>query len=131
MLQTVTKAILQPAWNIRGLKKIDHQFFFFMKEKIEYFWWSIFFKPQMFHAGCKIALVLAHRYLYLLNIRGGPLIIWGGVVQIEKKKCSEGRRKKKSNLIFFPGRVAVEVFFYRFCPSPPKSLMVLPLMIDL
>ena len=28
-----------------------------MKKKIEYFWWSIFFKPQIFHTGCKIALV--------------------------------------------------------------------------
>ncbi len=29
-------------------------------------------------------------------IRGRPLIIWGGVVQIEKKNCSEVRRKKKN-----------------------------------
>ncbi len=26
---------------------------------------------------------------------------------------------------FFPGREAVEFFFPRFCPAPPKSLMVL------
>ncbi len=29
------------------------------------------------------------------NVRGQPLIIWGDMVQIEKKNCSEACRKKK------------------------------------
>ncbi len=29
------------------------------------------------------------------DLRGRPLIIWGGVVRIEKKNCSEGRQKRK------------------------------------